>query len=177
MAEASRLRFEVSGVQDDFESSLDYIVRARTELQKSSDEEDLVETLARLYHKEGLAHLARYQRIGDIANIANAVQSWKNAVDLTPADIYHRHDKIKYLTSLADACQARFAELGEIEDADDAVATLRQVVQLTPDGGSDKPKLLKKHGRALQTRFERFGEMADLTKAISSYKRASELGI
>ncbi|KAE9400013.1 hypothetical protein BT96DRAFT_750940, partial [Gymnopus androsaceus JB14] len=84
---------------------------------------------------EALQLAEAFEQSGDISQIDNAVQLWKQAVELiSDGD----PDKPNLLNNLGNAYGLRFGHLGELRDIESALAALKQAVELTPDGDANK---------------------------------------
>jgi tetratricopeptide (TPR) repeat protein len=84
----------------------------------------------------GNAFLTRFERLGELSDLEDAISRFRDAVDLTP----HGHpDKPGRLNNLGNALLTRFERLGELSDLEDAISRHRDAVDLTPHGHPDKP--------------------------------------
>src|SRR5262249_61289249 len=70
----------------------------------------------------GEALRARFERVGDLADINEAVVIGRAAVAATPTD---HPDQTKYLRSLGKALQARFERVGDPANANEALNAWR----------------------------------------------------
>jgi len=61
------------------------------------------------------------------------------------------------------------------EDIEKAISFLRDAVQRTPNGHTDKPNRLNNLGISLSRRFDRLEEMGDIEKGVSSHEDAVRL--
>ncbi|KIM20447.1 hypothetical protein M408DRAFT_307726 [Serendipita vermifera MAFF 305830] len=114
----------------------------------------------------------RFERLGDVIDLENAISLLQAAVDLTPDG---HPDKPSRLNNLGVAVQTRFERLGDVIDLENAISLLQAAGDLMPDGHPDKPSLLNNIGSAVQLRFERLGDVIDLENAISLLQAAVDL--
>ena len=120
----------------------------------------------------GNSFLARFERLGEVSDLDDAISRLSDAVDLTP----HGHSrKPVRLNNLGDSLRTRFKRLGELSDLEHAVSTLRGAGDLTPRGHPHKPGHLNNLGNSIFTRFECLGELRDLEDAISTLRDAVDL--
>jgi tetratricopeptide (TPR) repeat protein len=132
------------------------------------DPEDVVREL----HTLGLSQFHRYQRLGKIADLENAIANQQRVEELTD----DRHPNIPgLLSNLGTSLKIRFDRLGELTDLDNAIAKQSKAVELTKDGHPDNPMYLSSLGNSQRTRFDRIGKLDDLENAISNQQRAVEL--
>jgi tetratricopeptide (TPR) repeat protein len=120
----------------------------------------------------GLLLLFRFQRLGQLVDINEAVDVLRRAINLVPAGHPHIHI---YLTRLGGSLHRRFERLGNLADIDDAIVQQQAAVHLTPDGHPDKPMNFSNLGSSLQRRFERHGNLADLDDSIAQHQAAVDL--
>jgi hypothetical protein len=117
----------------------------------------------------GNALQARFERLGELASLDEAVVHLRRAVQACPAG---HPDLGMYLSNLGNALQIRFHWTGEMADLDGAVINLHRAVRAAPDGHPNLGMYLSNLGSALQIRFERTGETADLDAAVRMSRRA-----
>ncbi|KAF8129527.1 CHAT domain-containing protein [Boletus edulis] len=117
----------------------------------------------------GAALLWRFNRLGELSDLEDAISTLRDASVLTPDG---HPDKLGHLNTIGHSFITRFQRLGELRDLEDAISTLRDAVALTPHGHPDKPGRLNNLGLTLRTRFERFGELSDLEDAMSAIRDA-----
>ena len=111
----------------------------------------------------------RFQRLGELSDLENAISTLRDAVDRTP----HGHpDRPSRLSNLGCSFKARFNRLGQLSDLERAISTLRDAVGFTPHGHPDKPGRLSDLGTTFLARFKRLGELSDLEGAISTLRDA-----
>ena len=75
-----------------------------------------------------LVLLARFERVGDVADLNAAIVAGRTAVAATPAD---HPDRAGYLSNVGLALEARFRRTGEVTDLDEAVRMGRAAVAAT----------------------------------------------
>ncbi|THU78368.1 hypothetical protein K435DRAFT_811616, partial [Dendrothele bispora CBS 962.96] len=112
----------------------------------------------------GTAFFRRFECLGELKDLENAIDVKQQAVDLTPDG---HDDRAGRLNNLGSAFQSRFERLGELKDIENAV-------DLTPDGHADKAALLNNLGTAFFRRFECLGELKNITEATVAYNQAAE---
>ncbi|KAF8436638.1 CHAT domain-containing protein [Boletus edulis BED1] len=135
----------------------------------------------------GVALLWRFERLGELRDLEDAISTYRDAVHLTPDG---HPDKPGRLNNLGHSfiarfempfrhtgMPARFERLGELRDLEDAISTYRDAVHLTPDGHPDKPSRLSNLGLSFVTCFKRLGELRDLEDAISLYSHSASVPI
>ena len=120
----------------------------------------------------GHCFFTRFQRLGRLNDLDDAISRQKEAVRLT---LDGHPDKPGRLNNLGCSVQARFQRLGQLNDLEDAVSRGKQAVDLTPDGHPNKPRCLNNLGMGLLTRFVRLGQLNDLEDAISRQRQAVDL--
>jgi len=114
----------------------------------------------------------RFQRLGDLSDLENAISNYEKAVQLT--DDGHP-SKPGRLSNLGNGQQACFERLGDLSDLENAISNQEKAVELTDDGHPDKPVCLSSLGISQQTRFEHLGDLSDIENAISNNEQAVEL--
>jgi tetratricopeptide (TPR) repeat protein len=75
----------------------------------------------------------------------------------------------------SEALWDRFERTGNASDLDEAIAVIRQAVELTPPDEPDHPAALSNLGAALLRRGDRTGNASDLDEAIAVIRQAVEL--
>lgn len=113
----------------------------------------------------GNAYPCRFERLGDLRDINNAIERQIEAVSVAPDT---HEDKSGMLNNLGNAYHRRFEQQGDLPDLSKAIECQIQAVSLAPDARSEKPGLLNDLGSAYQCRFERLGDFSDINKAIES---------
>ncbi|KAF8421523.1 hypothetical protein L210DRAFT_3654453 [Boletus edulis BED1] len=137
---------------------------------------------------------ARFKRLGELSDLEDAISTHRDAVVITPhghsdkprpiSRMPFRHrdavvltpdghpDKPRHLNNLGLSFITRFERLGELNDLEDAISTLRDAVVTTPHGHPHKLTCLNNLGSSFTARFERLGELSDLEDAISTQRDA-----
>ncbi|KAJ7207685.1 CHAT domain-containing protein [Mycena rebaudengoi] len=125
------------------------------------------------YHEDlGISLRNRFDRLGDLNDLTEAILKLEEAVLLTP----DRHpDQPARVNNLGVSLQSRFERLGDLSDINEAISKKQEAVFLTPDGHPDRPGRLNDLGISLQSRFKRLGDLGDLTAAISNQEQAVHL--
>ena len=118
----------------------------------------------------GSSSLARFERLGQLNDLEDAISRQSEAVDLTP-DGHPR--KPNYLMSLSFSFLTRFERLGQLNDLEDAISRQAEAVDLTPDGSLHKPRYLDNLGNSFRIRFSRLGHLSDMEHAISLFFSAA----
>ncbi|KAF9009652.1 CHAT domain-containing protein [Cyathus striatus] len=97
------------------------------------------------------------------------------AAGCCPHSTTHREQLPSLLRSLGKAFIQRYDLSRHAEDLNQAVSTLREGVDLTPENDPSLPDQLSYLGETLQTRFERTEEIRDITEAIELRRVAASL--
>jgi len=118
----------------------------------------------------GNALQTRFERVGNLTDIENAILSNQNAVDLTPDS---HPNKPMRLSNLGNALQTRFERVGNLTDIENAILSNQNAVDLTPDGHPNKPSYLCNLGNALSLRLSRFRRPEDLEVMLQVYSQAA----
>ncbi|KZV66560.1 hypothetical protein PENSPDRAFT_636771 [Peniophora sp. CONT] len=158
-------QFTHTGDSDD----VDVAIRAfELVLPMVSGSERLQEKIAMLNMLDK-AHNFRFANFGDIADLTHSVDYLREVADSVS-------DAGAALNNLAMALQARFDNLGNREDADDAISCLQSAIPLAMEEDAEfAPLYLNNLSNALRTRFERLGDMSDLSASITFASKAVEL--
>jgi hypothetical protein len=78
----------------------------------------------------------RFTRLGNLADLDEAITAQQQAVRLTPDD---HPAKLGRLNSLGISFRSRFRRQGNLVDLNEAIMAQQQAVCLTPDDHPDKP--------------------------------------
>jgi hypothetical protein len=105
----------------------------------------------------------RYDIGGDPADLAEATDAARRALDALPAAAADRYD---YLAMLSVCRWERYDATGSLADLDDAISLGTEAVRLVPSGASLWPRLNSNLGMMLVDRYERAGDASDLDRAI-----------
>ena len=119
-----------------------------------------------------LALTARFQLLGDLSDLEDAISRHKDVVELLPSN---HSDKAGHLSNLGNCLVTRSEYLGKTNDIEAAVSSLMDAVKLTPDVHLDKPNRLNNPALSLRARSKVVGEMNDVEEAISSLTDAVQL--
>ena len=120
----------------------------------------------------GVSLVTRFECLGDIDDLDEAITVQQQAVRLTPDGHPHKPGR---LDNLGNSLRIRFEQTGDIGDLREAITAQQQAVRLTPDGHPRKSAHLANLGTSLRTRFERLGDIGDLEEAITAQQQAVHL--
>lgn len=84
-------------------------------------------------------------------------------------------NKRMYLNNLGGAYLRRFDRLDRLVDIDEAIAVMRQALELTPDDHAIKPMYVGNLGNSLLRRFEHSNNRRDIDDAVLAMRQAVEL--
>jgi len=118
--------------------------------------------------------IRRFERIGNLPDILEAIAVLQQAVHLTPNGHAYMPALLNNL-GISFAC--RFERTGDFSDVSEAIAVHQRAVQLTPNGNADMPDLLDSLGNSLLCRFTRTSDLSDVSEAISVQQRAVKLAL
>ena len=130
-----------------------------------ADHPDRVAMLSNL----GLALQLRFERVGALADLDEAITVGRAAAQTAPAD---HPDRAGYLSNLSGALRVRFGRVGMLADLDEAITVARAAVRAAPADHPDQAATLSNLGGALQARFGRMGALADLDEAVTVIREA-----
>ncbi|KAJ7511618.1 CHAT domain-containing protein [Mycena galericulata] len=111
----------------------------------------------------------RFDRVGDLADVDEAVVVCREAVRLSPDG---QPPQELALLALGLSLHRRFLRLSILSDIDESIALLRKGVTLLPDGHRAKGFLLSALGDSLRCRFERLGDLGYINASISLLSEA-----
>ena len=103
-------------------------------------------------HKPGflnnlvISFRSRFERLGNVADLDEALTAQRQAVCLAPDD---HSERLGSLNGLRICLRSRFECLANIADLNEAITTQQQAVRLVPDGDRDKPMYLTNLGDSL----------------------------
>ncbi|MET7761580.1 CHAT domain-containing protein [Streptomyces sp. NPDC005393] len=117
----------------------------------------------------GFALQSRYRRMGDPADLDEAVEVGRAAVRAAPET---HPDQVRYLANLGFALQTRFSRAGETADLEEAVEVARAAVRAARDNHPGYAGSLCNLGTALHERFKRTGGLRDLEEAVEASRAA-----
>jgi tetratricopeptide (TPR) repeat protein len=120
----------------------------------------------------GIQFLQRFWRLGELADLENALASLQMALALA----HDGHPNKPSIHNNLGTCQETlFGHLGELADLENAICNQQKAAELTDDNHPDKPGILNNLGNSQETRFGRLSELADLENAIFNQQKAVEL--
>ncbi|WP_043663274.1 CHAT domain-containing tetratricopeptide repeat protein [Streptomyces xylophagus] len=158
------LRYYDTNDLADLDAALEALVVAE-ELGRS-DGADRLATLTNL----SSALCARFEHAGDIVDLDRAIALDREALD--HADRYPTRSVL--LNRLGGSLQDRFRGTARSTDLDQAIESLRQALELTPETAPDRADLLVGLGMALSTRYDLAQDVADLGESIALVEQAVE---
>jgi len=120
----------------------------------------------------GIAFQSRFECLGDVSDLTEAISIKQRAVQLTPSI---HPDMPMRLNNLGMSFQSRFEHTGDISDLTEAISTKQRAVQLTPSGHPNMPICLSNLGISFQSRFGCTGNVPDLVEAVSMLQQAVQL--
>ncbi|KAI9463452.1 TPR-like protein [Boletus coccyginus] len=144
----------------------------RTDGQSSAEQDSAARSVVRDPSMSGDQLLDRFERLGDLTDLQQAIAILEGLVKSVSIDDYRY---TAALGSLGVALRYRFNRVGELDDLEDAISRQRAAVTLTPHGHPHRPSHLSNLGSSFRVRFERVGELSDLKDAISALRDAVEL--
>ncbi|KAI1741794.1 CHAT domain-containing protein [Xylaria scruposa] len=147
-------------------------IQMAVELARGSTQLGLGDDSSCLYNL-GTMLLTQYTRIGNMADLKEAIRTIKQAVELIPDN--NHPDQATYLNTLANALQSSYAQTGNIVDLEEALNVQKQAVKLTPDESISRETHLNTLGIILDCWYNRTGNTSYLEEAIGVVKQAVEL--
>lgn len=135
---------------------------ARLSLELAPGESTFFPTLLNCY---GVILITRFERRGDKADLAGAIQATQKAINLTPEGYA---DRAGYLSNLGNQLEHRYARFGERADLEEAIQAAREAVNLTTGNDLDRAGRLNNLGNKLETLYWCTGQRADLEMAIQA---------
>ncbi|KAF6746834.1 CHAT domain-containing protein [Ephemerocybe angulata] len=118
----------------------------------------------------GNAFLSRFERTGDLSDLAEAISAQSLAVEQTPGG----DDELPpRLNNLGVSLKIRFERTKVIDDINVAISAQRKAMEFTPEGHPDLPSRLNNLAVSLKSRFELNNSLSltDLDEAISSQRK------
>jgi tetratricopeptide (TPR) repeat protein len=112
---------------------------------------------------------ARFERVGNLADLDRAIALLYQAMNATPPD---NSGRAAMLASLGAAFQARFEQVGNLADLDRAVQAGREAVDIAPADFPGRVMYLNSLGGALLARYNCSGDMGMLDEAIRLLRQA-----
>ena len=120
----------------------------------------------------GDLYLQRWERIGNKADISEAILCLKEAIsNLTPEDL----NMPAWLNTLGKFYTFRFECTGNVADLSEAIDSIRKSIQNTEEGDSGMHKRLDNLASSYYFRFEKTHNLTDLSEAILSREKAIQL--
>ena len=119
---------------------------------------------ARLSNDLAQALLGRFAIRGEIADLAEAIDLLRTALNATPDG---HPDRARYVSNLAVLLREQAEHTGSATDVDDAIATGRAAVR----GSAPDPAALINLAAALWARYQRLGDLPDLDESIELGRR------
>lgn len=117
-------------------------------------------------------HMARFDRLGEIDNINQAIYAWQRTVKLMEDGDPSMHQATGKLEA---SLRERFKRPISLVDLSQAIQISQSALILTPNGHPDRPVILKCLGESFQSRFDRLGDIEDVKRAISFFKASINL--
>ncbi|KAF6751853.1 CHAT domain-containing protein [Ephemerocybe angulata] len=114
----------------------------------------------------------RYERMGELSDISEAIAAQQKAVDLIPRG---HADLPAHLSNLGCSLTRRFERTGELSDIAEAIAVQQKAMDLTPEGYTNLPNQLTNLGASFTCRFERTGELSDIVNAVAVQQKAVDI--
>ncbi|MGB4803411.1 MAG: tetratricopeptide repeat protein, partial [Anaerolineae bacterium] len=115
---------------------------------------------------------ARYARTGQLADLAEAIRVYEQALQATPPN---SPDLPGYLNNLGNGLRARYARTGHPWDLEEAILVTQQAVARTPPDSPDLPSTLHNLGIGLRARYAGTGRLEDLEEALKVNQQAVQL--
>lgn len=120
----------------------------------------------------GISLSRRFECLGNVSDIDEAVLTFRNAVQLTS---YDNPNKALSFDNLGRALMYRFNHLGNVSDINESVQLFSDAVRLTPVDDPEQFFSLNHLGRALMYRFTRLGNLNDINESIVMLQEAVRL--
>ncbi|KAG9123833.1 hypothetical protein FRC07_013820 [Ceratobasidium sp. 392] len=117
---------------------------------------------------------AQFTQSKEPVDLNSAIELCAGALQFTPKDHPYKRKILEHISLLH---WLRFQRYNEFEDINCSIVSSREALQLTPDGGLDRPVNLVNLVRLLCARYERLGRPAsfDLEEAIALQTEALQL--
>ncbi|KAF5340622.1 hypothetical protein D9611_007365 [Ephemerocybe angulata] len=119
----------------------------------------------------GRAFKRRFERSGDLSDMAEAISVQRRAVELVAEG---HSDLPGQLNTHGDTLLHRFERTGDLSDITEAIGTYRKVLEVTPEGQLDLVAL-SNLGLSFVRRFEHTGNWSDIAEAISLQSKVVDL--
>ncbi|KIJ23996.1 hypothetical protein M422DRAFT_275317 [Sphaerobolus stellatus SS14] len=190
--------------QLDYSEEFQYLNKKITDLERKISSINDHVAKAGYFKDLGDLFCSRFDRLGHVVDIDQAIAAQQEAVNLTNDD---HPDKARYLNNLEISCcnrlsylqeginmtshnppakaallnnlgisfRARFDKLGMDDDISEAIRVHQQAVTLIPDGHADKLSLLNNLGNSFRSRWETLGGISDIDQGIVAHQEACNL--
>jgi CHAT domain len=106
---------------------------------------------------------ARFEVLGDIRDLGDAIALGREALAAGPADAYQER---RILSNLSLCLRIRCQLMGSLDGIDEAIALGERGVALLPPGQGERGAILSNLGGAYQVKHELSGDLEPLAKAI-----------
>ncbi|QRV96044.1 CHAT domain protein [Ceratobasidium sp. AG-Ba] len=166
------LRFEVRGAIGDIDEAIEISKQALEVIPKDNSLLEGHPDQLGYLNDLGNAWYRRFERLGELVDIDQAIGYQSRAVKLTPDGDTQRPGR---LINLGNSWQRRFERLGETGDINQAIECMSQALELFAEGDSQKPICFSNLGNSFLLRFKRFGETVDIGQAIEYHVQAVNL--
>jgi tetratricopeptide (TPR) repeat protein len=114
----------------------------------------------------------RFEQLGDLASLAEAVELHRQALDSRPPG---HPDRSMSLNSLGKSLRSQFEQLGDLGLLSEALELFRQALDLRPPGHPERSMSLNNLANGLHSQFEQLGNLDTLADAIELHHQALEL--
>ena len=115
-------------------------------------------------HNLALALSTRYNQLGAIQDLNEAIPLSREALDVCPQTYTNRPG---YMNNLVGCLFTRYKQLGEMQDLDEAIVLAQEALDLCPQGHPYRSEYLTNPACRLSTRYNQLGRMGDLTRQLS----------
>ncbi|KAH7128079.1 CHAT domain-containing protein [Dactylonectria estremocensis] len=123
-------------------------------------------------HTLGMRLIDKHHTAVSTDAINSAIESLREAVDLTPLETPTRGFR---LSSLPRAYELRFERTATMADINRAIQLCRQAISMTPTGHSSRGVRLKDLGNAYRLKYHRSGEIGGIDEAVQLYREGLDL--
>jgi tetratricopeptide (TPR) repeat protein len=111
----------------------------------------------------------RFEQLGDLDSLAEAVELHRQALILRPQG---HSDRSSSLSNLANVLQTRFEQFGHLDSLAEAVELQRQALDLFSQRHSNRSSSLSNLANELWTRSEQIGDLDSLAEAVELHGQA-----
>ncbi|KAF8552978.1 hypothetical protein OG21DRAFT_1498014 [Imleria badia] len=125
----------------------------------------------------GMALLNRFNHLGELSDLEQAVSRLSDTVDLTlQADApLGSRDLEQAIATLRLLLISPPMHLGDLNDPEELIPKYRDAVDLAPEGHSGKPLYMDSLGTAFKALFKLLEDFDDLEQAISTHRNVVDL--